>query len=537
MLSVRNLSLAFGKRTLFKDVNLDFNHGNCYGVIGANGCGKSTFLKILCNEISASSGDVIVGKNERMAVLKQDHFEYDEFDVINAVIMGHKTLYDIMIERNEIYAKGDFTDEEGMRVANLEVEFGEMGGYEADSEAATLLRGLGLATELHCKKVGDLESSEKVRVLLAQALFGNPEILLLDEPTNHLDLTAIAWLEDYIEKFENTVIVVSHDRHFLNSVCTHTTDIDYSKIKTFVGNYDFWFHASQLSMKQSRDVNKKMEDKRDELKSFISRFSSNASKAKQATSRKKLLEKMTLEDIPTTSRKFPYVNFSAERECGKIILNIEDLTIIKDGVTLLKNFNLSIAKGDKIAFVGENDLIKTALFETLTSDEKPESGIIKWGKISNYGYFPMHHDSYFDCDLPLIDWLRQYSNDDDESFIRGFLGRMLFSGDEALKKSSVLSGGEKVRCMLSKLMLSNANVLLLDEPTNHLDLESISALNDGLSAFKEVVLFAVHDHQFIQTVANRIIELSPNGVIDKYMDYDEFLRSDEVKARRKELGM
>ncbi|WP_374722752.1 ABC-F family ATP-binding cassette domain-containing protein [Peribacillus tepidiphilus] len=537
MITVTNVSLRYGDRKLFEDVNIKFTPGNCYGLIGANGAGKSTFLKILSGEIEPQTGDVTMGPNERLAVLKQNHFEYEEHEVLEVVIMGHQRLYDIMKEKDAIYMKPDFSDEDGIRAAELEGEFAELNGWEAESEAAILLKGLGISEDLHHKKMADLTGAEKVKVLLAQALFGKPDVLLLDEPTNHLDLKAIQWLEEFLINFENTVIVVSHDRHFLNKVCTHIADLDFGKIKIYVGNYDFWYESSQLALKLAQEANKKKEEKIKELQNFIARFSANASKSKQATSRKKLLEKITLEDIQPSSRRYPYVNFTPDREIGNDLLRVEGLTKTIDGVKVLDNVSFIMNKGDKIALVGRNELAKTTLFKILAGEMEPDSGTFKWGVTTSQAYFPKDNSEYFEgCDLNLVDWLRQYSpKDDSESFLRGFLGRMLFSGEEVLKKASVLSGGEKVRCMLSKMMLSGANVLLLDEPTNHLDLESITALNNGLISFKGSMIFASHDHQFVQTIANRIIEITPNGIIDKQMTYDEYLENKELQAQVEEL--
>jgi ATPase subunit of ABC transporter with duplicated ATPase domains len=536
MISATNVTLAYGKRVLFKDVTMKFTPGNCYGLIGANGAGKSTFLKILSGEIEPDQGQISVGGRERIAVLRQDQFAFDEETVFNTVIMGHDRLYKVMAEREAIYAKSDFTEEDGVRSAELEAEFAEMNGYEAESEAAVLLNGLGIPEELRHKKMKELEGGDKVRVLLAQALFGNPDVLLLDEPTNHLDLKSISWLEDFLYRFPNTVIVVSHDRHFLNQVCTHIADIDFSRIQVYVGNYDFWYQASQLNLKQKQDENRKVTDKANELKEFIQRFSSNASKAKQATSRKKLLEKLTIEDMPVSSRKYPYVVFKPERSCGDIILEIQGLSKAIDGVPVLNDLTLTVRKGDKIAFVGGNSLAKTTLFQILAGEMEPDSGSFRWGVTITSAYFPKENNSYFTNDLNLIEWLGQFSPPTEgESFARGFLGRMLFSGEEATKKTSVLSGGERVRCMLSRMMLSGANVLILDEPTNHLDLESITALNNGLIAFSEVVLFCSHDHQFVSTVANRIVEITPAGIIDRVMGFDEYLEDGDVAKVRDEL--
>jgi len=535
MISASNVTLAYGKRVLFKDVNIKFIPGNCYGLIGANGAGKSTFLKILSGEIEADKGDISAGKG-RIAILKQDQFAYDEQTVFNTVIMGHKKLFKVMAERDAIYAKPEFSEEDGIRSAELEADFAEMNGYEVESEAAVLLNGLGIPEEMRGKLMKELEGGDKVRVLLAQALFGNPDVLLLDEPTNHLDLKSIAWLEDFLYRFQNTVVVVSHDRHFLNQVCTHIADIDFSRIQVYVGNYDFWYQASQLHLKQRQDDNKKTTDKATELKEFIQRFSSNASKAKQATSRKKLLDKLTIEDMPTSSRKYPYVVFKPERACGDIILEVKGLSKSIDGVQIFKNFDLMVRKGDKIAFVGSNSLAKTTLFQILEGEMEPDEGTFRWGITITHAYFPKENAEYFKSDLNLIEWLGQYSPPaEGESFARGFLGRMLFSGEEATKKTSVLSGGERVRCMLSKVMLAAANTLVLDEPTNHLDLESITALNNGLMSYSEAILFASHDHQFVATVANRIIEITPNGFIDRMMGFDDYLEDAEVTAAREAL--
>ncbi|MFC4809843.1 ABC-F family ATP-binding cassette domain-containing protein [Paenibacillus sp. GCM10023250] len=536
MISTSGITLRYGKRALFEDVNIKFTPGNCYGLIGANGAGKSTFLKILSGEVEQTNGEVHITPGERLAVLKQNHYEYDDFLVLETVIMGHKKLYDVMKEKDAIYAKAEFTDEDGMRAGELEAEFADMNGWEAESEAAGMLNGLGIPPELHDKKMSELSGNEKVRVLLAQALFGNPQILLLDEPTNHLDMQSIEWLENFLAGYEGTVIVVSHDRHFLNQVCTHIADIDFGKIQMYVGNYDFWYESSQLALTLQRDANKKKEDKIKELQAFIQRFSANKSKSKQATSRKKLLDKITLDDIRPSSRKYPFINFKPEREAGKQLLLTEGLTKTIDGSTIIDNLTLAVNKGDKIALVGPNTLPKTVLMQLLVGEVDPDAGNFSWGVTTTQAYFPKDNSAYFDgVELNLVDWLRQYSKDQDESFIRGFLGRMLFSGDEALKKASVLSGGEKVRCMLSKMMLSGANVLLMDEPTNHLDLESITALNNGLIDFDGTLIFTSHDHQFVQTIANRIIEITPNGIIDRMMTYDEYLESDEIKALRERM--
>lgn len=535
MISASNVALAYGKRVLFKDVNIKFTPGNCYGLIGANGAGKSTFLKILAGEIESDKGDVSVGPGERIAVLKQDHFAYDEESVINTVIMGHQRLYDIMVERDAIYAKEAFTEEDGIRSGELEAEFAEMNGYEAESEAAVLLNGLGIPEGLLHLKMKELEGGDKVRVLLAQALFGNPDVLLLDEPTNHLDLKSIVWLEDFLARFQNTVIVVSHDRHFLNQVCTHIADIDYGKIQVFVGNYDFWCQASRLIQKQKQNENKKTAEKAKELTSFIQRFSSNASKAKQATSRKKLLEKLTMEDMPVSSRRYPWIAFKPERSCGNVILEVENLSKTIDGQKVLNNFSMVVNGGDKIAFVGDNSLAKSTLFQILAGELEPDSGSFRWGQTISTSFFLKENRQYFETEMTLVQWLLQYAPPDEgESFARGFLGRMLFSGEEAMKKTGVLSGGEKVRCMLSRMMLSDANVLVLDEPTNHLDLESITALNEGLIAFPEVLLFASHDHEFVSTIANRIVEITPKGSIDRLMTFDDYLASADVAKERAE---
>ncbi|MFK2826744.1 ATP-binding cassette domain-containing protein [Bacillus sp. B190/17] len=537
MITVQDVSLRFGDKKLFEDINIKFTPGNCYGLIGANGAGKSTFLKILSGELESQTGHVSMTPGSRMAVLKQNHFEYEEEEVLKTVIMGHTRLYEVMQEKDAIYMKADFTDEDGMKAAELEGEFAELNGWEAESEAAILLKGLGVSEDLHTKKMAELTGSEKVKVLLAQALFGKPDVLLLDEPTNHLDIQAIQWLEDFLIHFENTVIVVSHDRHFLNKVCTHIADLDFGKIQIYVGNYDFWYESSQLASRMAQDANKKKEEKIKELQAFIARFSANASKSKQATSRKKLLDKITLDDIQPSSRKYPYVHFKPEREIGNDLLRVEGLTKTIDGVKVLDNLSFIMNKDDKIALVGTNELAKTTLFKILAGEMEADSGTYKWGVTTSQSYFPKDNSNYFDgSELTLVEWLRQYSPEDEsESFLRGFLGRMLFSGEEALKKANVLSGGEKVRCMLSKMMLSGANVLLLDEPTNHLDLESITALNNGLSNFKGSMIFASHDHQFIQTIANRIMDITPNGLIDKEMTYDEYLENADLQKQVKEM--
>lgn len=536
MISTSGVTLRYGKRALFEDVNIKFTPGNCYGLIGANGAGKSTFLKILAGEIEPNQGEVSMTPGERMAVLKQNHYEYDDYAVLETVIMGHSRLYSIMKEKDALYAKADFSEEDGMRAGELEGEFAELNGWDAEPDAAALLIGLGIPRDLHDKKMSELSGNEKVRVLLAQALFGRPNNLLLDEPTNHLDLESIQWLENFLMDYEGTVIVVSHDRHFLNKVCTHIADIDFGKIQMYVGNYDFWYESSQLALQLQRDANKKKEEKIKELQAFIQRFSANASKSKQATSRKKQLDKITLEDLRPSNRKYPFLHFKAEREAGKQLLTVDNVSKTVDGEKVLDNLSFVVNKGDKIAFVGPNSLPKTTLFQVLMGELEADSGEYSWGITTSQAYFPKDNSSYFDgVDMNLVDWLRQYSNDQDETFLRGFLGRMLFSGEEALKKASVLSGGEKVRCMLAKMMLNGANVLLFDEPTNHLDLESITALNNGLIDFDGTILFTSHDHQFIQTIANRIIEITPNGVIDKVMTYDEYLENEEIQELRKSL--
>ena len=528
MLQVNNLGLTFGKRVLFKDVNLKFTAGNCYGVIGANGAGKSTFLKLLSGELDSTTGDVVITDKERMSVLKQDHNAYDDKDVIETVIMGNKRLYDIMKEKEEIYSKPDFNDQDGLRVGELEAEFAEMDGWQAESDAEILLSGIGLDRAYFNDKMGNLSGEDKVKVLLAQALFGNPDILILDEPTNYLDINAKIWLENFLLDFKNMVIVVSHDRHFLNKVCTHILDIDYGKIKMFIGNYDFWLESSELIQKQMRDSNKKKEDKIKELQEFIRRFSANASKSKQATSRKKLLEKIELDDIVASSRKYPYINFDIDRELGKNVLELKGINKTIDGVDVLKNLNLTINNGDKIAFVGKNELAITTLFEIITGNLKPDSGEVNWGVTATYSYFPKEHEKFFRENTDLVEFLRPYSKDQQDSYIRGFLGRMLFSGEEALKKVNVLSGGEKVRLMFSRMMMKEANVIILDEPTNHLDMEAITSLNKGMKAFKGVCMFSSYDYELINSVANRIIEFREDGkYIDKMCTYDEYLHRDE----------
>lgn len=526
LISTNNISLGYGGRKLFEGVDIKFTHGNCYGLIGANGAGKSTFLKILSGEIDPNSGVVTITTGERLAVLKQDHFEFDDHLVLETVIMGHGKLYKIMKEKDAIYAKSDFSEEDGLKAAELEGEFDELNGWEAEAEAASLLLGLGIEESLHQKPMKELNGAEKVKVLLAQALFGQPHILLLDEPTNHLDTEAIAWLENFLLDFENTVIVVSHDRYFLNKVCTHIADIDFGKIQIHVGNYDFWYHSSQLALQMQRDQNRKMEDKKKDLQDFIDRFSANASKSKQATSRKKQLEKLTIEDIKPSSRKYPYVAFKPEREAGNDLLAVDGLNKTIEDNILLNNISFIIDKGDKVALVGSNEQAKTALFEILMGKLDPDAGEFKWGVTTSQAYFPKDNTHFFnDVELNLIDWLRQFSEEQAENFIRGYLGSLLFSGEESLKKASVLSGGERVRCMLSKMMVSNANFLLLDEPTNHLDLEAITSLNNGLIDFTGTIIFSSHDHEFVQTIANRIIEITPDGIIDRKMSYDEYLDS------------
>ncbi|MBF9254757.1 ATP-binding cassette domain-containing protein [Pontibacter sp. 172403-2] len=535
MISTSNVSLAYGKRTLFEDVTIKFTPGNCYGLIGANGAGKSTFLKILSGEIDPNTGTVDIPATARLAVLKQNHFEYDAFPALQTVIMGHKRLWDIMQERDVIYAKPDFNEADGLRVAELEGEFADLEGWNAEYEAAELLSGLGISEDLHHALMQDLSGSEKVRVLLAQALFGNPDILLLDEPTNHLDAESIMWLENFLDNFQNTVLVVSHDRHFLDAVCTHVADIDYGKIQLYAGNYGFWYESSQLASKQRSDANKKTEDKRKELEEFIRRFSANASKSKQATSRQKLLEKLTVEDIKPSSRKYPYIAFKPEREAGNQLLNVENLSKSVDGQTIFSDVTFMVNKGDKIAVLGRNDIAASTFFRVVMDELQPDSGEYKWGTTITASFFPKDNQSFFDTDLNLVDWLRQFSEEKDESFIRGFLGRMLFSGEESLKKATVLSGGEKVRCMFSRMMLQSGNVLLFDEPTNHLDLESITALNNALRDFDGTILFSSHDLQFVDTIANRIIELTPNGIIDKRMTYEEYLSDEAVKELRRKM--
>ena len=533
MISANNITLRVGKKALFEDVNIKFTEGNCYGLIGANGTGKSTFLKILSGQLEPTNGDVVITPGQRLSFLQQDHFKYDAYTVLDTVIMGNKRLYEIMKEKEAIYAKADFTDEDGIRASELEGEFAEMNGWEAESDAATLLNGLGIETELHYAQMADLTGSQKVKVLLAQALFGNPDILLLDEPTNHLDLPAIEWLEEFLINFDNTVIVVSHDRYFLNKVCTHTADIDYGKIQLYAGNYDFWFESSQLLIKQMKEANKKKEEKIKELQEFISRFSANASKSKQATSRKRALEKIQLDDMRPSSRKYPYIDFRPNREIGNEVLMVENLSKTIDGVKVLDNISFTLGHDDKVAFVGANEQAITTLFRILVGEMEPDEGNYKWGVTTSQAYFPKDNTAEFDNDLTITDWLTQYSEIKDATYVRGFLGRMLFPGEDGIKRVRVLSGGEKVRCLLSKMMISGANILILDEPTNHLDMESITALNNGLIKFPGVILFTSHDHQFVQTTANRIMEILPNGtMIDKITTYDEYLASDEMAKKR-----
>ena len=537
MISANNVTLRFGKKALFEDVNIKFTEGNCYGLIGANGAGKSTFLKILSGEIETTKGDVVMNAGERLSVLQQDHFKYTEYTVLDTVIMGNKRLYDIMKEKEDIYAKPDFSDEDGAKVADLEAEFAEMNGWEAESDAATMLNGLGVDTEYHYKMMSELEDTLKVKVLLAQALFGNPDVLLLDEPTNHLDLDAIAWLEEFLINFDNTVIVVSHDRYFLNKVCTHIADIDYGKIQLYAGNYDFWYESSQLMIKQMKEANKKKEEKIKELQEFIQRFSANASKSKQATSRKRALEKIELDEMRPSSRKYPYIDFRPNREIGNEVLTVENLSKTVDGEKILDNLSFTIGREDKVAFVGPNTIATTMLFKILAGEEEPDEGTYKWGVTTSQGYFPKDNTREFDNDLTIVDWLTQFSEEKDPTYVRGFLGRMLFAGDDGIKKVKVLSGGEKVRCLLSKMMIMGSNVLLLDEPTNHLDMESITALNNGLIKFPGVILFSSQDHQFIQTTANRIMELTATGLIDKMTTYDEYLENDEYARKRQVMNV
>ncbi len=536
MISASNVSLQFGKRVLFEGVSISFNPGNCYGIIGANGSGKSTFLKILAGDIDTTAGTVNIAAGKRLSVLRQDQFAYDDFTVLTTVIMGHKKLYEIMKEKDTIYAKPDFSDADGLRASELESQFAEMDGWNAEAEAAKLLSDLGIKESLHGMEMKQLEGAQKVRVLLAQALFGNPDILILDEPTNHLDVETCLWLEEFLANFENTAIVVSHDRHFLDKICTHIADIDFGKVQLYSGNYSFWLEASQLALRQRSESNKKTEDKRKELQDFIARFSANASKAKQATSRKKILEKLTLDEIKPSSRKYPFINFKPEREAGNDVLSIDGLTKVNEGQPMFKDFSLHVNKGDKIAFIGPNDLAKTMLFQILMGEMTADAGSFKWGASSMKAYFPKDNKKFFDVDLSIVDWLRQYSKETDENFVRGFLGRMLFTGEESLKSARVLSGGEKVRCMLARMMLTGANVIILDEPTNHLDLEAITSLNKGMESFPGTILFSSHDHQLVQTAANRIVELTPNGFIDRLgTSYDEYLSDERIKQQRQDL--
>ncbi|MCR5302600.1 MAG: ATP-binding cassette domain-containing protein [Lachnospiraceae bacterium] len=533
MISANNVTYRVGKKALFEDVNIKFTEGNCYGLIGANGAGKSTFLKILSGELDTTNGDIAITPGQRLSVLEQDHFKYDDYTVMDTVIMGNQHLYDVMKEKDQIYAKEDFTDEDGIRASELEAEFAEMDGWEAESNAATLLNGLGIETDLHYSRVGDLAGPQKVKVLLARALFGSPDILLLDEPTNHLDLDAIEWLEEFLINFENTVIVVSHDRYFLNKVCTYTADIDYGKIQLYAGNYDFWYESSQLLIQQMKEANKKKEEKIKELQEFISRFSANASKSKQATSRKRALEKIELETIKPSSRKYPYIDFRPDREIGNEVLTVEGLSKTIDGVKVLDNISFILGHDDKVAFVGTNELAKTTLFKILMGEMEADEGTYKWGVTTSQAYFPRDYTEEFNHDYTITEWLTGYSQNKDVTYVRGFLGRMLFPGEDGVKKINILSGGEKVRCLLSKMMISGANILILDEPTNHLDMESITALNNGLIKFPGVILFASHDHQFVETTANRIMEFLPDGtMIDKITTYDEYLANDEMARKR-----
>ncbi len=537
MICANNVTLRLGKKALFEDVNIKFTEGNCYGLIGANGAGKSTFLKILSGELEPTNGEVIMNAGERLSVLQQDHFKYDDCVVMDTVIMGNKKLYEVMKEKDAIYMKEDFTDEDGIRASELEAEFAEMDGWNAEADAATLLNGLGVDTDIHYRQMSELDGNLKVKVLLAQALFGNPDVLLLDEPTNHLDLDAIAWLEEFLINFNNTVIVVSHDRYFLNKVCTHIADIDYAKIQLYTGNYDFWYESSQLMIKQMKEANKKKEEKIKELQEFIQRFSANASKSKQATSRKRALEKIELDEIKPSSRKYPYIDFRPKREIGNEVLTVSNISKTVDGVKVLDNISFTIGREDKVAFVGPNTIATTTLFKILAGEEEPDEGTYKWGVTTSQGYFPKDNTKEFDNDLVIADWLAQYSDDKDATYVRGFLGRMLFAGEDGVKKVKVLSGGEKVRCLLSKLMIMGSNCLILDEPTNHLDMESITALNNGLIKYPGVVLFACQDHQFVQTTANRIMELTATGLIDKQTTYDEYLANDEFARKRQIMNM
>jgi ATPase subunit of ABC transporter with duplicated ATPase domains len=536
LISANNVTLRIGKKALFEDVNIKFTEGNCYGLIGANGAGKSTFLKILSGQLEPSKGDVSITPGQRLSFLQQDHFKYDEYTVLDTVIMGNLRLYEIMKEKDAIYMKEDFSEEDGIKAAELEGEFATMNGWEAESDAATLLNGLGIPTDLHYSLMKDLNGNEKVKVLLAQALFGNPDILLLDEPTNHLDLDAIAWLEEFLINFDNTVIVVSHDRYFLNKVCTHTADIDYAKIQLYAGNYDFWYESSQLMVKQMKEANKKKEEKIKELQEFIQRFSANASKSKQATSRKRALEKIQLDEIRPSSRKYPYIDFRPEREIGNEVLVVENLSKTIDGVKVLDNISFILNREDKVAFVGSNELAKTTLFQILAGEMEPDSGSYKWGITTSQAYFAKDNTDIFNSDSTIVDWLTQFSPVKDATYVRGFLGRMLFAGDDGVKKLQVLSGGERVRCQLSMMMIQATNVLIFDEPTNHLDMESITALNNGLIKFPGVILFSCHDHQFVQTTANRIMEIVPGGLIDKITTYDEYLENDADARKRQAIN-
>ncbi len=535
MIAVNNLGMQFGKRVLFQDVNLKFTPGNCYGIIGANGAGKSTLMRILSDQLSPTFGNVTQGPGERMSVLEQDHFKYDDCTVMDTVLMGHTVLWDIMREKDALYAKADFTDADGLRASELEEKFAELEGWNAESDAGALLNGLGIKDEKHYSLMRDLSGSEKVRVLLAKALFGNPDNLLLDEPTNDLDLETVAWLEDYLSKFENTVLVVSHDRHFLDSVCTHTLDIDYNKISLFAGNYSYWYESSQLALRQQQQQNKKAEDKRKELLEFIRRFSANVAKSKQTTSRKKMLEKLNVEEIQPSSRRYPGIIFTPSREPGNKILEVKGLTASQDGDILFRDINFQIEKGDKVAFLSHDPRAMTALFEIINGNRKADDGTYEWGQTITTAYLPLDNSAFFNTDLNLVDWLCQFSNDSSEIYLKGFLGKMLFSGEEVLKKASVLSGGEKMRCMIARMMLKDANTMILDSPTNHLDLESIQAFNNTLRTFKGNILMASHDHEFIQTVCNRIIELTPGGIIDKMMDYDDYITDEKVLAARERL--
>lgn len=535
MITVSDVSLKFSEKPLFKDVNLKFTPGNCYGIIGANGAGKSTFIKVLSGEIEHDSGTITMTPGQRMAVLKQDHFAFDKYSVKETVMMGYPKLYECGKNRDEIYAKSDFSEEDGIKASELEAEFGELGGYEAENQIEQMLSGLGLEEEYHERMMGDLDESQKVRVLLAQAIFGNPDVLLLDEPTNGLDIESITWLENWLLEFPNIVIVVSHDRHFLNTVCTYICDIDYGRITQFTGNYDFWYQMSQILQKQAKDQAKRREDKIADLKEFIQRFASNASKSRQATSRKKVLDKLELEELPVTSRKFPYVHFVEDREIGNNTLEVKKLTYMQDGIKLLNDFSLIVNRTDKVAFAGIEHNSISAFFDIIAGEKQPDSGEVFWGQTTSHTYLPRDNNKYFDCDMNITDWLKQYSKEQDDAYVRGFLGRMLFSGDESLKPVKVLSGGEKVRCMLSKLMLQNANVLILDDPTNHLDLEAIESLNDALVDFPGVVLFNSHDHEFISSIANRIVEITPNGIIDRMMGFDDYIHDDSVAELRGKL--